>query len=82
MIRELHCYALVCDVCGESSDCAGEMVDQHFQSAEMARSEALLYGWSRPGGRDVCPDCASWVLSTAEPIPYALTEAAAGVHHG
>ncbi|HEU0087678.1 MAG TPA: hypothetical protein VFQ77_08510 [Pseudonocardiaceae bacterium] len=75
MIREPHCHALVrdvchvlvCDVCGESSDRIEEMVDQHFPSAESARSEGRLYGWSRHGGRDVCPACLGWVLSDPGP---------------
>ena len=63
MIGEHHCYVLVCDVCGEASDCVGAMADQHFGNSEAARSEArLFYGWTGDGVRDVCPTCA--------PVPY------------
>jgi hypothetical protein len=62
VIGQRWCFVVVCDVCEESSDCSGAMADQHFPGSEMARDEARLYGWSRDGGRDVCPDCT--------PIPY------------
>ena len=58
MIRELHCFVLVCDVCGVASDCVGALADQHFCTSEMARGEArLFYGWTGDVDRDVCPDC-------------------------
>lgn len=55
MIRETRCVVLVCDGCREPlTDTTGEV---HYETAGQARSSLADLGWSRDGGRDLCPAC-------------------------